>query len=290
MNIKSKIESLLFISAKPMSTVKLAALIKKEVPDIKKACDELVEDYKKSKNGIQIIKNATKYQMVSSPENTKLIQDFINDETTGDLSRPSLETLTIIAYRGPVAKMDLDRIRGVNCSLILRNLLLRGLVEVRHDKSKDEDYYSVTFDFIRFLGINDVVELPDYEKLSKDDTIERMLEDSSEAESMGERSELNNIENEQQEPGELLDKNSDEISGNQEEDEEVEIIENNEDGDDGEEESEEEFKEGDEEDEEFEEDEDGDEEGGEFEEEDEDDAEDDENDNKKIKIDVKINN
>ena len=113
--------------------------------------------------------------MVSSPENAKLVQGFIKDETTGDLSRPSMETLTIIAYRGPISKIDLDRIRGVNCSLIIRNLLLRGLIEGKVDNKKKETYYSVTFNFIRFLGINDIHELPDYERLNKDDTIDRML-------------------------------------------------------------------------------------------------------------------
>jgi segregation and condensation protein B len=113
--------------------------------------------------------------MVSAPENAQLIQGFIKDETTGELSRPSMETLTIIAYRGPISKLDLDRIRGVNCSLIIRNLLLRGLIEAKPDKKKNETYYNVSFDFIRFLGINDVAELPDFERLSKDDAIDRML-------------------------------------------------------------------------------------------------------------------
>jgi segregation and condensation protein B len=75
--------------------------------------------------------------------------------------------------------MDLDRIRGVNCSLILRNLLLRGLIEGKFDKVKNDTYYTVTFDFIRFMGLNDIKELPDYEKLHKDDTIDRMLEQSN---------------------------------------------------------------------------------------------------------------
>lgn len=179
MDIKSKIESLLFISAKPMSSKQLAGLIKKEEKEIKKYCDELVEDYKESKSGINVIKNNSKYQMVSSPENTKLVQDFIKDETTGELTRPSLETLTIIAYRGPISKIDLDRIRGVNCSLILRNLLIRGLIEPKFDKKKNETYYNVTLDFVRFLGISDVSGLPDYERLNKDDTIDRMLENNS---------------------------------------------------------------------------------------------------------------
>jgi segregation and condensation protein B len=175
MPTKSKIESLLFISAKPMSVKQLAELIRVKEEDVKKAGDDLVAEYLERKSGVQIIKNAGKFQMVSSADNAKLIQEFLQDETSGELSRPSLETLTIIAYRGPISKSDLDRIRGVNCSLILRNLLLRGLVEQKSDKGSDELYFSVSFDFMRFLGINDVKELPDYDKLSKDSTIDAML-------------------------------------------------------------------------------------------------------------------
>lgn len=173
--IKSKIESLLFISAKPMGAKQLADLVQAKEADVKKAADELVEKYKTSQAGTQIIKDGSKYQMVSAPENAKVVQDFIKDETTGDLSRPSLEALTIIAYRGPISKMDLDRIRGVNCALILRNLLIRGLVEAKNDKKKNETYYHVTFDFIRFLGINDIKELPDYERLHQDESIDKMI-------------------------------------------------------------------------------------------------------------------
>ncbi len=176
-SLNSKIESLLFISAKPMSARELSGIFKKEEDEVKKAGDELVDTYKNDKRGIQIVKIGSKYQMVSSPENANFVQEFIKDETTGELSRPSLETLTIIAYRGPIAKLDLDRIRGVNCSLILRNLLLRGLVESREDKERGETFFTVSFDFLRFLGINNVSELPDYEKLSKDETIDNVLEE-----------------------------------------------------------------------------------------------------------------
>ncbi len=192
-NLKSKIESLLFISAKPMSIKQLSGLIKKDAKEIKAAGNELVNQYKEEGRGAQIIKSGSKFQMVSSADNTKLVQDFIKDETTGELSRPSLEALTIVAYRGPIAKMDLDRIRGVNCSLILRNLLIRGLIESKYHKDKDATYYNITMDFLRFLGLNDVKELPNFEKLSKDDTIDRILGDESgeenTAESMGNASE-----------------------------------------------------------------------------------------------------
>lgn len=179
--IKSQIESLLFISAKPTSAKQLAEIIDIEKEkEIREACDVLVEDYKKKSGGIQIIKNGGKYQMVSSPDNAAVVQALIKDETTGELSRPSLETLTIIAYRGPIRKIDLEKIRGVNCSLILRNLLLRGLVETKPGAEEDDELYNVSFDFIRFLGINDVSELPDFEKLSKEEVINEILNEEDE--------------------------------------------------------------------------------------------------------------
>jgi segregation and condensation protein B len=177
-NLESKIESLLFISGRPMSVRELSELIKAGSGEVEAACEIIMKNKKESNSGLRIIKNNSSFQMVTAPENASLIKEFTKDETTGELSRPSLETLTIIAYRGPVSKEDLDRIRGVNCSLILHNLLIRGLISAREDKKKGEIYYTITFDFLKFLGLNEVKELPDFEKLSKDDTIDRILEDN----------------------------------------------------------------------------------------------------------------
>lgn len=173
--IKSKIESLLFVSAKPIAISYLAELIKVEVAEIEKMGDELMSDYLEQERGMQIIKDQSKYQMVTTPSNAALIREMIKDETTGELSRPSLETLTIIAYRGPISRADLNRIRGINCTLIAKNLLLRGLIEAKDNLEDGETYYNVTFDFIRHLGINSVTELPDYERLSQDLHIDEVL-------------------------------------------------------------------------------------------------------------------
>jgi len=182
MSLESKIESLLFISGRPMSIRELAELTKSEIKKVEEACAEIMSKHKEAGSGTQIIKNASSYQLVTSPDNASLIKEFVKDETTGELSRPSLETLTIIAYRGPVSKTDLNRIRGVNCSLILHNLSIRGLIEAREDKKKMETYYTVSFDFLRFLGLNEIKELPDFERLSQDDTIDRLLSADGEKE------------------------------------------------------------------------------------------------------------
>ena len=86
-DLRSQIESLLFISAKPMSVKQLSSLLKKKPEAITTAGDSLVTESKEARRGIQIIKNGGKYQMASSPEKASLVQEFIKDETTGELSR-----------------------------------------------------------------------------------------------------------------------------------------------------------------------------------------------------------
>lgn len=166
MDIKQKIEALLFVSAKPLSLKQLVELSETEKETVEKAATELIEDYKNNERGMAIIENSGKLQMVTRPELAEIVAKLVKAETSGELTRPSLEALTIIAYRGPITKFELDKIRGVNCAMILRNLLLRGLIEAKEAKDDQETKYSVTFDFIRFLGVNAIEELPDYEKLT----------------------------------------------------------------------------------------------------------------------------
>lgn len=167
MSIKSQLESLLFVGIKPLSAKDLGALIGVKPEDAKTALEELSAEYKTSERGLALISNNGQYQLTTSSDNSPLIKEFLKDETSGELSQPSLEALTIIAYRGPISKLGLERIRGVNCSLIIRNLSLRGLIEEKFNKTKNENYYTVTNDFIRFLGLSDLNDLPEYEKLHK---------------------------------------------------------------------------------------------------------------------------
>ena len=181
MQLKSQLESLLFISLKPLSAKDLASFTAAEASEVEIALKELADDYQSGERGLALIKNNSQYQITTTGENAPLIQEFLKDETSGELSQPSLEALTIIAYRGPIAKLELERIRGVNCSLIIRNLLLRGLIEERFEKNKNENYYTVTHDFIRFLGLNKLEDLPDYEKLKHSEAIEELISAESAA-------------------------------------------------------------------------------------------------------------
>lgn len=173
--LKSQLESLLLVSSRPLSFKKLAQLAEVGVKEIEPILENLSTEYDQQQRGLRLILNNQQAQLVTAPENTRLVKDYLKDEITGELTKPSLETLTIIAYRQPITKAAMEQIRGVNCSLILRNLLIRGLVEAEYNKQQSITEYSVTMDFLKFLGINSVKELPDFDKLNSNENLEKLL-------------------------------------------------------------------------------------------------------------------
>src|SRR3989344_1034549 len=174
-SLKSKIESLLFISNQPFSVKKLMNLTGEEKEKVNNAVSELIAEYSQADRGVVIQKIDDQIQLATSAENAKLVKDFIKAETTGELTRAALEALTIIAYRGPVSRADIEQIRGVNCAIILRNLLIRGLIASSQDKRKMQTTYNITFDFLQFLGLKEQSELPDYQKLNSSESLEKII-------------------------------------------------------------------------------------------------------------------
>ncbi len=178
--IITTIESILFASGKPVAI----SVLKKTLGVSDEVLSEVVFDLKSRFNanasGIHLIESDGKLQFVTNPAHAEIVKNFLNQEVIGELTRPSLETLTIIAYRGPITKPEIEQIRGVNCSLILRNLLMRGLVEETEDAGRLQPVYSVSADFLRHLCIHSVSELPDYAALHGDEKISQLLRELSE--------------------------------------------------------------------------------------------------------------
>ena len=173
--LTSGIESILFIAARPLTIKRLMELCDASKDDVLHALAILTKKYLGDESGIKIIQHGNEAQMVTSPTCAAVVQAFLKDETTGELTKPSLETLTIIAYRGPLTKAELEQIRGVNCSIILRHLLIRGLVEASGEQGMPQTSYRVTTEFVRFLGITSINELPEYETLRSHHAIEGVL-------------------------------------------------------------------------------------------------------------------
>ena len=103
-------------------------------------------------------------QLVAAPELDELIESLRRDELNRDIGKAGAETLAIILYREPISRAEIDLIRGVNSTFILRNLMVRGLVsrEVCPDESRSYRY-SITPALLAHLGITKKTDLPDWE-------------------------------------------------------------------------------------------------------------------------------
>jgi len=165
-NYKSKIEAILFAAGDPVDVSKLAKFLKMSISDLKKNIDELEQFYKEQKSGLQIIYKGKTIQMVSNSEHGEMVVKFLKKSLNEPLSNAALEVLSVIAYRGPVTRAQVEHIRGVNCSFTIRNLAIRGLVERRDNPADNRSYlYEASGDFIKSVGLKSLNDLPDYENL-----------------------------------------------------------------------------------------------------------------------------
>lgn len=159
-HLSQKIESILFYSGEPVKINFLEKILDSKKEEIEKAVNEFKNILKD--RGIRIVENNGEVTLVTAPEFSDLIEKIIKEERERDLGRAGIEALTIVAYKGPVSRKEIEYIRGVNCQFVLRNLLLRGLVE-RNDR-----LYKITSDAIRFLGLSSIKDLPEYQKVREE--------------------------------------------------------------------------------------------------------------------------
>lgn len=165
MNLKSIIESLLFIHGEPMSAEKLAKVADAKKEDVIRALDDLSRTYEE--RGLILLEKEGKYQLGTRPENASYVEKLVKSDFSEELSRAALETIAIIAYKGPLSRADIEFIRGVNSSFTLRNLMLRGLIErVENPKDARAYLYKVSFEFLHYLGVSKVEELPGFEEFA----------------------------------------------------------------------------------------------------------------------------
>jgi len=175
MNLLNKLESILFVASGSLSIKKLATILNKNENEAEEAVSNLKLKYNQENSGIWIFVVEDEIRMGTNPANAEVIEGLIKNEVTGELTKAQLETLTVVAYRGPITRPELEQIRGVNCAIILRNLIIRGLVEEKDSTEKLMSAYSVTLDALAHLGIASITDLPEYEGLSKHENVEAVV-------------------------------------------------------------------------------------------------------------------
>jgi segregation and condensation protein B len=161
MKLSHKIQAFLFFKGEPTKISLLEKQLGCSLDEVKAALLELEIESKNT--GIVLITNNDEVSLGTNPEVSKLIEDATKEELSKDLGRAGLETLSLIMYYGPISRKDIDYIRGVNSAYIIRNLLIRGLIEREEDKRDSRIYlYKGTLDMLRFMGISNIESLPDY--------------------------------------------------------------------------------------------------------------------------------
>jgi segregation and condensation protein B len=167
MQLSQQLEAILFWKAEPVSFKKLADLLKVDSAAIKTSLQELEQTLKG--RGLTLVQTDTEVMLGTAKELSSLIEQLTKEELTRDLGKAGLETLSIVLYQGPISRADIDYIRGVNSQFILRNLLIRGLVE-RVDNPKDARsfLYKTTLQLLSHLGISKIEDLPEYAQVRQD--------------------------------------------------------------------------------------------------------------------------
>lgn len=179
-NPEALIESYLFYKGSEISFSELSKKMGFLARDIENFCKILVEKYEEDeKSSLNLVLTENSATLSLKKDFLKILDNANQEEISGELSKPALETLSIILYKSPISRFEIDSVRGVNSTYILRNLSIRGLISIQ--KKDGKIFYVPTTDLYRFLGISKKDELPDYEKfLKKIEMIEKGDEENLE--------------------------------------------------------------------------------------------------------------
>lgn len=166
LRLKNILESLLFIAGKPLGVADFAKTIQCSEQNIALALSELVKE--NSEKGIVILEDNGVFQMASSPQNSTYVKNLLNLELREKLTDATIEVLSIIVYRQPISKAEIEAIRGVNSQYSLRQLLIRGLIQrIPNPKDMRSFLYETTAEFLMHMGIRSNSELPDFSTFSQ---------------------------------------------------------------------------------------------------------------------------
>ncbi len=166
-DLSSRIEAFLFSEGGSLSLKKLAQLLDMKDADLTPALLELESRLKD--RGITLVHTATEASLVLSKETSQEIRDAYQRELGREIGDAGLEVLSIVLYRGPSTRAQIDYIRGVNTSSTIRNLLSRGLLERIGNPDDAREYlYRPTVELLAHLGIHKAEELPDYGTISNE--------------------------------------------------------------------------------------------------------------------------
>ena len=204
-DIKSAIESMLFVSGEPLPLRELSNNLELKEKNVEEILNEMANEYENKSRGIRLISINGAYQLVTKSENSDFVQKLLKKNKKHSLSQASIESLAIIAYKQPITRIDIDEIRGVKSESAIARLIERGLIKDigRLEVPGRPILYGTTDEFLRQFGLQTIKELPsldlysDEETQSSIDLLNKAIEDMESEEDDSENNyNVNNIEEE----------------------------------------------------------------------------------------------
>lgn len=159
---KGLIEALLFLSSEPIKLASLSKSIGLEKLELREILDELVLDYQEKDGGFVLREIAGGYQFITNQRYSEVLSNIFKDKRRETLSRSTLDTLAIIAYKQPITLTELDEIRGVSSRAMVASLISKKLVKAVGQKEVPgrPTLYGTTNDFLLHFGLSKLTDLP----------------------------------------------------------------------------------------------------------------------------------
>ena len=166
-----QLEALLLASTEPLTEASFTTAVGKRAGSkIAELVAALNLEYEAQQRSFEILPVAGGYMLFTRPEHGDMIRRFLEEKARTRLSRAALESLAVIAFRGPVTRVDIDEIRGVDSGGVLRNLLDRRLIRVkgRAELVGRPLLYEITDEFLKYFGVTSVADLPRHAELTRE--------------------------------------------------------------------------------------------------------------------------
>ena len=173
--MKSVLEGLLFIVGNEgLSIDEISSIIELSKEETKELILKLQNDYENDDRGIELKKLGEKYKLTTKEKNKKYYQKLTEVSDVRKLSQSALETLAIIAYNEPITRLEVDELRGVSSSQMIRSLIAKDFVKElgRKDVAGKPILYGITKEFLDYFGLSSKDELPKFEEAKNDDEVE----------------------------------------------------------------------------------------------------------------------
>lgn len=165
------LESVLFVTGEPIPKTEIARIFEMNDPELEELLDLMEKDYIERDRGIRLYSTGDTVQLVTAPENNEWLVKLLAPPQEKNLSESIMETLSVIAYRQPVTRADIEAVRGVRCEYAVSQLLKQGFIRElgRKDVVGRPMLFGTTDAFLRRFGLHDLTELPPMPEIKEEE-------------------------------------------------------------------------------------------------------------------------